>query len=296
MLSVLLQGEGGGGGGGGSHGGSFSHGGTAGSTSCSTTCAIVLGSVFGGLGLCIALVIGIVIWQETRKPGRMDSYKQKSTLSADIKPVDRANLYLSANAQATRTLTVGCTTSYRGHTVNNRAERQAAFDVTFDNDTTTRTISASGNDSWSHFDVCGSFVLDSATHGHVEFVKSYARYTVQYAGDFDATQQPLVVRGSWYTSAGTGDGGPFTMTFSQPLTIIDTAPTAAVVVDINAADDHTQPPQLAAEATAGGYASTLQPPPPYEYQPSEPRSSTESATHVSDVEMASAANRSVDWR
>ena len=122
----------------------------------------------------------------------------------------------------------------------------------------------------------GSFVLDSPTHGYITFTKAYPTWSAQYAGEFDATQRPLEVRGSWYTAAGdgSGDGGPFTMTFAPSLSIIDItlapAATAAVAGEVSAAvRSPSQPPALqvtgdTAEADAEVQQAPQQPPPSYE--------------------------------
>jgi len=296
MLSVLLQGPGGGGYiGGGGYDGSY---GATGGGDCSKTCIIVLSCVFGFIGLLFAipLILYTIVAlhkcvQQCRASRQIKHHKRKATLTADIKAADRSSLFLSTPGRLARTVTTSTTTTYRGHTANNTAERSATFDVTFDS-SYNRAITGSGSDSWRDFTVRGSFVLDSLTHGYITFTKAYARYDVQYAGEFDTAEQPLVVRGSWYTAAGTSDGGPFTMKFAQLLTIMDTAPpvAAAVVVDIDAPGIQPKPAPLAAagSGSAVGAVSDMRqaPPPSYDYQHlSESRSSAGSGVSVSDVEM-----------
>ena len=156
--------------------------------------------------------------------------------------------------------------------------------------------------------------LASPQHAYLAFTKSYhAGYAVQYAGQLDASQQSIVVRGSWYTAAGDGDGGPFSMTWAQRLSIVDSEQPAvaaaaagvvaaagaqldadAVAVGIDAAASQLPAPSPsdsppAAAAAAARAASDVElvaqhPPPPYEsqYQPlSESRSSAGSSASVS---------------
>lgn len=293
MLSILLQGPGGGGGGGGGGGSHSSYHSGSGGGSCSTTCAIVIGSVVGGLGALFALVLVLIACSKKKITQQIDYHRQVATLSPTVnKQIDCSNLVLSANGQSTHSLTVHCTTTYRGHTANNRAWSVASFELTIDNDAMSRLITGSGDDQWGHFQVCGSFVLDSPTHGQVKFTKSYASYNVQYAGEVGSVR-PLDVRGSWYTDAGTGDGGPFTMTFDQPLTIVDTGaqPTsAAVAVDSSTAA--VDPPHT---GVAVNSTDVEQPPlyttAPFDYQHMYPQSESQrsggSSLYVpeSDVEM-----------
>ena len=309
MLSILLQGPGGGGGGdGGDEGGGGGYGGGdgisdygTGGAGCDKTCIIVVSAVVSPVALLIVGPLALLALCSLCKclaqcgaPHSIDYHRRKATLSADILAMDRSSLFLSNNALTAPTcFTVSVTSSYRGHTPNNKAELQALFDLAFDNSSASRALTASGEDGWGEFNVRGSFVLDSPTHGYLAFFKAYAQWHVFYAGEFDASQQPLEVRGSWYTPAGTKDGGPFTMTFAAPLSIIDTAPAAAaVVVDVSAAACNlAQPPALqapgdAAEADAEMHQASQQPPPPYHYpHVSEPSSGAGSSECVVDVEM-----------
>jgi len=150
----------------------------------------------------------------------------------------------------------------------------------------------------------GSFVVSSHTHGYMAFIKTYTRYNVMYAGEFDTVQQQsLVVRGSWYTEAGQSDGGPFTMTFEQPLSIVDTQPTpAAVVAAVVVADGSAaSQPQAAPLPAAGGESTTVpaiqqvsHPTQSSDYQHlSESRSSVSSVS-VSDVELVQSQWRGGD--
>ena len=278
MFSVLLQGEGGGGGGG-YHGGGYTHyGSTLGGGSCDTTCVIVIVCVVCGVVLvpCLLLIVYRSV-RNSRTARSIQSYQQQATLDMGVKAADRPAMLLAVAGQpACRTLTVQATTTYRGHTANNRAERVAVCELTLDNDSSARTLAGSGVDAWGQYDIRGTFMLDAPTHGRCEFAKSYASYKVRYAGEIDAAQQPLSVTGSWHTEAGTGDGGPFSMTFAQPLHVVDMAPVpeaVALAVDAGAAAYQQQPPVQQSS----------------EYRlPSEMRStgSPASSASVSEVEMA----------
>ena len=209
------------------------------SGSCDKKCIIVL-AVFGTLALLAITRAFAPCIQPCHNSLRNGYHRRRATLSPVVRALDLAVLCLASNGQPTRTLTVTGTTTYSGHRRDSRAERTATFDITFDNDSSARAITSSEEDSWNDLNVRGTFVLDTATHGYMELTQSYARYSVQYTGVIDGSQQSLVVRGSWYTAAGGGDGGPFTMTVAQPLGIVDTAPpsfaAAALAVDINEAD------------------------------------------------------------
>jgi len=296
MLSVLLQGPGGGGGGGGGGGSHSTYHGSGAGGSCGTTCAIVIGCIFGGLGALFVLVMLLVYCAKRGITQQIHQHREKATISPDVRATDRKNLRLSSAESTSGTFTVHCSTTYRGLTANNRAWSGAEFDLHFDNDAVTRLFAGSGKDAWQSFQITGTYVLGSPTHGHIAFTKSYAAYNVQYAAEFDTSREPLVVlNGSWHTDAGTSDGGPFTLTFMQPLTIVDTGEqpvsTEAVVVDINGAAHPPQAPPL--YAASGETTATYAEQPPtyvpqlYDYQHmySSPYSGGASGT---DVEMVSA--------
>jgi len=261
MLSVLLQGPGRGGGGG---GGAYAHYNASDAFKCDRIHITPLSTVFGLVGatLAVPLVYLAIIKlnqvckqraveltdQQRRATEQMDHHRRRVRHNPTLRAVERSSLYLSTDGQAARTLTVRTATACYGHHIRNS---KAAFNLHIDSRDGLRSVTANSVTEWGGFDICGSLVLDSPTHRYIAFTKFFANYSV-HAGEFNSELLPLVVRGSWYTEAGMGDGGPFTMTFKQPLIIVDTEAQLAlpeVVVDNNGAACGGQIPQS--------------PPPPY---------------------------------
>ena len=178
---------------------------------------------------------------------------------------DRRELYLSTDGQPHTQLSAWVDTVYSGNTRNNAAKRSATFQLHIDNHS--RAVTATGTDAWGTFDIRGQLTIGSPTQGWLAFTKAYPTHSCKYAGEFNNSSQPLSVSGSWTTTAGASDFGTFTMTFKQPVSIINSASEATVAIPIH--DGHGMDESPVAAGRSMDVEMTQPPPPAYqpEYQP-----------------------------
>ena len=119
----------------------------------------------------------------------------------------------------------------------------------------TRSVWAEGRDRFGQSTVSGRFVLDSLTHGHVAFTKSYAGWSASYAGGLEAAQQSLVAKGRWFGEYGKWwDAGPLSPAAAVFTWMVDGKAAAEGQVGVElapASDEHRclakaepQPPEL----------------------------------------------------
>jgi len=221
---------------------------------CSTSCAVGAGI---GLGSCFLFCVAAIVFA-FRRACRVDQYAAAATLGPHVQLDDKKTLSLSIAGQPhTPAFSVTATSTNThaafccGPTCGERARQSASTcNLYFDNNS--RHISGQGSDEMGPFDLVGHFVLDTPHHGWMAFSRTYDGQRVYRScaefgtggedGVSGAGQSMAVsqLAGSWYIRAyKVADGGVFTMTFAQPITVVGTVQQtfpsgamAAVPIDI----------------------------------------------------------------